>query len=140
MKFGKRLKKEAQPEWLSAYLNYKMLKKQIKKIKEAKKSLLEKGSSLKICDVLGFGEGTFIFSMELTDQPEYQIVVKFEMEFFAKLESELAKLNKFCVTKEKEFGSCLDDCSYALGGLVTLIHGLTKRCRNILFWIHNFLK
>lgn len=48
MKFGKYVEDNAIPEWASKYLEYKQLKKKIKKIVNLPQNNLDQGMSLKL--------------------------------------------------------------------------------------------
>ncbi|BBN18042.1 xenotropic and polytropic retrovirus receptor 1 [Marchantia polymorpha subsp. ruderalis] len=116
VKFAKYLNVHLVPEWRPAYCNYKKLKKDLKKIKNQlgtgcrrQNSLLRvyNSQSNKVISVHHKSSDLFGSRLDLVEteflEPLNAAQAHNEKQFFARLDSELNKVNEFYKGKEKEF-------------------------------------
>lgn len=155
MKFSKELEAQLIPEWKDAFVNYKMLKKHIKKIKLSKVPKQEEAPKgdfgYSIFDSIRFVTNKFFCSsdnnkpniiqvrrkmMEDSEEEVYEteLAQLFSEEdevhvFFARLDEELNKVNQFYRKQESEFLGRGDMLSKQLQILLDLKQLLTDRRR-----------
>ncbi|KAJ0963701.1 hypothetical protein J5N97_028823 [Dioscorea zingiberensis] len=119
VKFSRELEAQLIPEWKEAFVNYRQLKKHVKKVKlSASRSTADPSSDALRC--LGFSilhplrflADRFHPSDHLSSQEDEETLAEMELvqskenevkEFFEKLEEELEKVNNFYTSKEEEF-------------------------------------